>query len=289
MMRPTRIQQPGAAAAQRICAVEARGRAITIDLDAGTPLLAAVARGFAAAGAQSGAVELGALALAPFAYVMPALSSDGRHAAFYSQTFRPPGVTRLEAGAMTFGRRDGGAFFHAHAFWRGEDGSRGGGHILPEETIVAAPACVTAFALDGAAFEATQDAETNFKLFEPSPVARRSEGGVRALALRVRPNIDLGAALAEIAARHGFRRARVRGGVGSIIGARFEGGETVPHFATEAFIRQGTIEADASGSLCATLDVDLVDYRGGLAGGRLARGDNPVLMTFELALEELPG
>ena len=35
----------------------------------------------------------------------------------------------------------------------------------------------------------------------------------------------------------------------------------------------------------ATLDVALVDYIGGLAEGRLVRGDNPVLMTMELVLE----
>jgi len=35
----------------------------------------------------------------------------------------------------------------------------------------------------------------------------------------------------------------------------------------------------------ATLDVALVDYLGGIAEGRLMRGDNPVLMTMELVLE----
>jgi len=31
----------------------------------------------------------------------------------------------------------------------------------------------------------------------------------------------------------------------------------------------------------------LVDYLGGIAVGRLTRGDNPVLMTMELVLEVL--
>ena len=34
-----------------------------------------------------------------------------------------------------------------------------------------------------------------------------------------------------------------------------------------------------------SLDIALVDYLGGLAEGRLVRGDNPVLMTMELVLE----
>jgi hypothetical protein len=48
-----------------------------------------------------------------------------------------------------------------------------------------------------------------------------------------------------------------------------------------------SVAAGSSGSLEATLDVALVDYTGGLAEGRLVRGDNPVLMTMELVLEVL--
>ena len=39
------------------------------------------------------------------------------------------------------------------------------------------------------------------------------------------------------------------------------------------------------GALEAQLDIALVDYLGGIAEGRLMRGDNPVLMTMELVLE----
>jgi len=45
------------------------------------------------------------------------------------------------------------------------------------------------------------------------------------------------------------------------------------------------IVSGASGTLEAELDVALVDYAGGLAEGRLVRGDNPVLMTMELVVE----
>ena len=50
-------------------------------------------------------------------------------------------------------------------------------------------------------------------------------------------------------------------------------------------VRTGVIAPDAGGAPEATLDVALVDYTGGLAEGRLTRGDNPVLMTMELVLE----
>ena len=50
-------------------------------------------------------------------------------------------------------------------------------------------------------------------------------------------------------------------------------------------VRAGVIVSGAGGTLEAELDVALVDYLGGLAVGRLMRGDNPVLMTMELVLE----
>jgi hypothetical protein len=50
-------------------------------------------------------------------------------------------------------------------------------------------------------------------------------------------------------------------------------------------VRSGAIALGADGVPEATLDVALVDYTGGIAVGRLVRGDNPVLMTMELVLE----
>jgi hypothetical protein len=79
--------------------------------------------------------------------------------------------------------------------------------------------------------------------------------------------------------------ARLRGGVGSIIGARFVDGSVVEPFATELAVRSGTIVSGTDGALEAELDIALVDHLGGLAEGRLMRGDNPVLMTMELVLE----
>ena len=58
-------------------------------------------------------------------------------------------------------------------------------------------------------------------------------------------------------------------------------------FATELAVRSGIVAPGADGTLEAELDVALVDYLGGLAEGRLVRGDNPVLMTMELVLEVL--
>jgi predicted DNA-binding protein with PD1-like motif len=282
------IKQPGRPAPERIQWAEARGRAFSFTLQPGVPLLEAARRGFAAEGFAGGVLNIKSGALRPFAYVMPALSTTGENAAFYSDTFRPEGITRLRMGAMTLGSRDGAPYFHCHALWTEADGRAGGGHILPEETVVAEPFEVDAFGLDGAVFTAEPDAETNFKLFGPVPsVASRAQTTSRAYALRLRPNQDFAGALEAFCRERGVTRAKLHGGVGSIIGARFADGRSVEPFATEMAVRAGVIVLGAESTLEATLDVALVDYTGGLAMGRLLRGDNPVLMTMELVLEVL--
>ena len=282
------IVQPGAPIPERIQWVEVRGRAFSATLAARLPLLEAARRAFAAEGFAGGVLNFRSGALGPFAYVMPALSRTGDNAAFYSDTYRPEGVTRLKIGAMTLGRRDGAPFFHGHALWTEASGRLNGGHILPEETIIAEPFAVDAFGLDGAVFTAEPDSETNFKLFGPLPSPPAGAATTsRAFALRLRPNQDLAGALEGFCRARGIFRARLHGGVGSTIGARFTDGRSVVPFATELAVSSGFIAAGANGTLEAALDIALVDYLGGLAEGRLVRGDNPVLMTIELVLEVL--
>ena len=279
------IEQPGPATPERIAFVESHGLRFEMQLQPGLTLLEAVRRSFAAAGFTSGVARVDGAALSPFAYVMPALSKTPEHAAFYSDIFRPAGVARIETGVMTFGLRDGAPFFHCHALWTEADGKRCGGHILPDETVLAEAITLPAVGLDGAAFTAEPDAETNFKLF--GPVQAQSLGATqegRFFALRVRPNIDFSSALEQFCIAHGIRRARIHGGVGSTIGARFGDGRAVENFATEVAITAGHIVVEA-GQATSEIDVALVDYTGAMASGRLKRGDNPVLMTFELVLE----
>jgi predicted DNA-binding protein with PD1-like motif len=282
------IAQPGPAAPERIQWAEARGRAFSFTLEAGLPLLEAVRRGFAAAGFACGTLNFRGGALGPFAYVMPALSTTGENAAFYSEPFRPKGVTRLMLATMTLGRRDRAPFFHCHGLWTEADGRPGGGHILPEETFVIEPFSVVAFGVDGAVFTTEPDPETNFRLFGPLPTAAtRVTTTSRAFALRLRPNQDFAGALEAFCKQRGISRARIHGGVGSTVGARFADGRIVEPFATELTVSAGAIAPGAGSAPEATLDVALVDYTGGLAVGRLKRGDNPVLMTMELVLEVL--
>jgi predicted DNA-binding protein with PD1-like motif len=279
------VVQPGRAVPERIQWAEARGRAFSFALQEGLPLLETVRRGFAAEGFASGTLSMTGGALGPLAYVMPALPRTRGHAAYYSDIFRPAGITQLKSATMTFGERDGAPFFHCHSFWTEADGRPGGGHILPEEAIVAATSDVTAFGLDGGGFIAEHDVETNFKLFVPTAASPTGRTGTRrAFVLRLRPNQDFAHALESFCHEHAIKQAKVHGGVGSIIGARFANGRIVEPFATEMAVLAGRVVSVADG-LAAELDVALVDHGGGLSQGRLARGDNPILMTMELVLE----
>src|ERR1700752_2570731 len=253
------IKQPGPLTPERIQWVEARGRGFSFKLEAGIPLLEAVRRGFEAQGFAGGVLNIKGGALGPFAYVMPALSKTGENAAFYSETFRPLGITRLKLATMTLGERDGAPFFHCHGLWTEADGRSSGGHMLPEETFVAEPFTAEAFGIDGAVFAAEPDPETRFKLFGPIPA--RSSGAdapSAAYALRLRPNQDFAGSLEEFCRANGITRARIRGGVGSAIGARFVGGAVIEPFATELAITSGSIAFCKNEALEATLDIALI-------------------------------
>ena len=84
----------------------------------------------------------------------------------------------------------------------------------------------------------------DFKLF--GPVAREATGvgnTGRAFALRLRPNQDFAGALEGFCRQRGILQARIRGGVGSIIGARFADGTSLVPFATELAIGTGVDRA----------------------------------------------
>jgi predicted DNA-binding protein with PD1-like motif len=280
------VAQPGPVQADRMQWAEARGRPVAFALEPGRRLLDAVHESFAAESFSSGVLTLQGGALDPLAYVIPALSPTDAHAAFYSDIIRSPGVSRICHGAMTLGIRDGAPFFHCHAFWTGPDGRVRGGHVLPDETVIADTIDATGMGLTGAAFVAEHDPETNFTLF--GPIARRdstaAQAGKRVFALRLRPNQDLAGALEIFCREREIAGARLHGGVGSIIGARFADGRRVHPFATEMALLRGRIGC-SDGALSTEVDAALVDLTGEFFQGSLTRGDNPILMTLEIVLE----
>lgn len=285
MTLPRFITMPGPVPDARVASILAHGLPFSLDLKSGLSLLDAVTQAFAKAGFSSGVLDVTDVGLARMAYVMPALSDTAQHAAFYSSTHRPQGAITLLSGRMTFGMREGAPFFHCHALWQEEDGHVHGGHLLPEDCVIGTKSRVEALGLADAHFIASPDQETNFTLFSPEPAPQsRHVGLFPALAVRLRPNQDFHAAIESLCLAQGWMQARILGGVGSLIGARFADGRIIENFATEVFIRSGTIAQDASGKPMLDCEIGLVDFTGQTAHGRLARGKNNVLMTFELVI-----
>src|SRR5450830_1353526 len=239
-------RHPGAPDPVRIVSLAGNAASLDFTLQAGMNLRDAISAPLAAAGIQGATVRFENLRVSPHHFLMPALSHDGK---------------------------------------------RQGGHLLTDQTIVAAPAVAQAWGLQHATMETRFDPETNYTLFHPAVVnvaqhAGDSTGGPRTVLARIRPDQDLNMAIEDICRAHGIRHARVRGSVGSIIGAEFEDGRVVEDLATEILVKQGHVQVGADG-LCCHLEIVLIDPRGNVCEGVLARGRNPVLICFELVLEEL--
>jgi predicted DNA-binding protein with PD1-like motif len=278
------ILHPGPVAAQRVQVLPAQTRLLGVTLAPGLSLLDAVTQALPAT--ASAVLRLSGGALLPLSYAMPALSTTPEHAVYFSPRFEASGLCQLETASVTYGLRDGQPWLHCHAQWTEPDGTRRCGHVLPDQAMICEPVAASACLLDGAQFQVAPDAETHFSLFQPvAAQAHWPEAAAQnSLVIQLRPNVDVCSAIEAICRERGIVDATLHGGVGSTVGAVFEDGTVVEPFVTEVLIHSGRVTADASGAPRAQIDVSLVDYQGGMAQGRLLRGANPVLVTFELVL-----
>ena len=281
------IAHPGTPDSQRIFAQPVHARPLNGYLSSGQTLLSAVTEIAEVNNAKSGAFRLEGGEFTSFSYVMPALSKSPEHAVYFSETFYVEGRVTLETASVTYGQREGRPWLHCHAVWVEPSGRRHGGHLLPDQVVVAAPIRIAGVALDGATFTVCPDGETHFSLFLPvaTPVPELSPlVAQHAYALRVAPNEDLCTALEVFCQTHQIQEATILGGVGSTVGAVFQDGRVVEPFVTELLIRSGRIVCEEGSQPRAEIDIAIVDYKGGLTEGRLAKGGNPVLVTAELVL-----
>lgn len=269
-----RMVHPGPRAAERMQAARTRLVPVAGTLRAGETVMAGVARLFAEARCPGGVVFLDGVSCDPMRYVLPALSRDASHAAWYSDTCAPEGPVRIEAATASVGQREGAAFLHCHGIW-GTGESRAMGHLLPFESVVAQDAPVTGIGARDAWFDSRPDAETNFTLFQISG----GQPGARGLLARVAPSEDVVTAVEALCAEAGWRDARIHG-LGSIDHILFTDGTRVDCLATELHFAGARVEGGR-----AHLPIDVVDIDGAISHGVLARGANPVGVTLELLIE----
>ncbi|WP_207100753.1 PCC domain-containing protein [Paracoccus shandongensis] len=260
---------PGPRAAERAVAVPASLRRISGVLPAGRTVMTAVARLFADAGCKGGVVWLDGVTCDPLRYVLPAPSTDGIHAAWYSETHAPDGAVTIQRATATVGWKDGAPFLHCHGTWGGTMG-----HLLPLDSVLAADAPVHGLGAPDAWFEALPDTETAFTLFTP-----QGTGSGSGLLARIRPGEDVVTAIETLAARHGIANARLHG-LGSIDHVRFTDGTHMDCHATELRL-DGAMLAQGR----AQVPIEVVDTQGTIMRGTLDRGANPVGVTLELLIE----
>jgi predicted DNA-binding protein with PD1-like motif len=283
------VRHPGPPEPERVVTLAGQAQSLRFTLQAGLSLRDAISTALGAAGIEGGTVRFENLQVSAHHFLMPALPVDDQHAAFYSAPHAIEEGTLIEYACATYGRRDGEPFVHCHAIWRGRDGQRQGGHLMTEKTIIGAPCQARAWGLGDATMATRYDPETNFTLFYPTPLEAARDAaplsGGRVVLARIRPDQDLTMAVEQACHAHGIGHAIVRGSVGSIIGAEFEDGRVLDDRATEILVRAGEVVTSADG-LRARLDIGLVNPEGRVWEGVLARGRNPVLICFELVLEE---
>ena len=260
---------PGPRAAVRALAAPASLQPVSGVLPAGRNVMAGVARLFADAGCKGGVVWLDGAICDPMRFVLPAPSTDGLHAAWYSGTHAPGGPVTIDRATATVGWKDGAPFLHCHGTWGGTMG-----HLLPFDSVLAADAHVTGLGAPDVWFEALPDAETAFTLFTP-----QGTGTGTSLLARILPGEDVITAIEALAARHSMTGARLHG-VGSIDHIRFADGGRMDCHATELRL-DGAVLANGR----ATIPIEVVDIRGTIMRGTLERGENPVGVTLELVIE----
>lgn len=282
-----RLTQPGPAAPDRIQSAMVRYKKISAEIAPGTSICASVGNLLMPLGITAAAIRFEALQLCPMRYVQPTFFNGYRHVAYYSDTRTPDQVHDIEFATATFGIMDGEAFIHCHALWRDRHGRIQGGHVLPYEAKLHAPARVTAYVTQDAAMRVDDDAETNFRLFGlvNRPVAPDDEPKNSLLVAKIRPNEDLITAIERVCSRHGVTSGRVLSGIGSTVGAVFEDGTFVPEIPTEVLVLSGTVEPGDDGHPRVSLKTALIDAQGVVHEGSPTRGANPVLICFELFLE----
>ena len=286
MTPPKHVRHPGPISPLRLESHLGAATTLTLTLEPGLSLNEAIARPLRQAGLTAAAVTLTKTRFHPFRYVIPAHAHDDSHAAYYSDTFAPPHQIELEFATLTFGSRADGPFLHCHALWRNQAGGLDGGHILPLDAILAAPAQAEAFGTDQVEMRADYDPETNFHLFRPIPLAAPAPGS-DCLVARIRPNQDLVDGIEALCRRHALTHARIHSGIGSTSGMTFDDGRIIHERPTELLTLDGHIEPDAAGHVRAHLRLAVIDVHGAIHQGRPARGQNPVLICFELFFQAL--
>jgi predicted DNA-binding protein with PD1-like motif len=274
------LQQPGPATNPRLTVQPCSVTRLELTLPAGGTVLETVAAVLHGRGIETAILEMPGAVLEPLAYVIPAESPDPDHVAWYSTLRKPEGRGRVEHAILSFGRDGAAPFLHCHGIWHHADGHRGGGHLLPDQSVLAEETLVQVWAIQGAGLARLPDPETNFSILMPVAQGAPDPQQARGLLVRIKPNFDLHIGLESAARAQGFSEASVHGVV-SLVDCAFEDGQFMDSFASEGFIRQGRITGGR-----AELDLGLAAMSAKVFEGAVQRGGNGICIASELLIVE---
>ena len=276
-MRTRRLlRQPGPELEPRVVALPCSVQKLVLRFPAGKSVLSGISDVLAVNGIETAMLEFAGGRLSPLVYVIPAVSTEPAHVAWYSDQRRPEGVARFERAVMSFGWDKGEPFLHCHGIWLHADGFRGGGHLITDQSVFAEEVEATVWAICGARLERLPDEETNFSLLTPIASGQADPGGIRGVLLRIRPNFDIHGGIETAARANGIGRGRVHGVI-SLVDCDFEGGQFMESYASEGFIHAGHLEGGI-----AQLSVGVAAMNGEVFEGGLVRGGNVICIASEI-------
>lgn len=266
------VTHPGPESRDRFSMQPCHARLARLRLPAGMTLLDAVAQAVEAEGADGACVLLDGVSFSQMHYVMPDGPADDAHAAWYSETHTLHDVT-LDHATASVGVKDGTWFLHTHALWRTP--ATGMGHLLNDQCHLARDCTVSAWLIHGARLGVAMDPETQFPLFHPEPCP--SDSPANAALLTIRPHADLRSTLETACRSAGMTDARVHG-LGSLIGAGFLDAAPMAAPLSEVLLLDG---CRIQNGTCTALPLACIEPAGPIFSGDLAKGQGPVLVTFE--------
>ncbi len=272
------VVHPGPVGNERLQIALCSGEPFTVKLQAGIPLEQAVDEALSPLGFDSAWLELQQTSVEPVCYVIPDHASDNQHVAWYSEKYEFE-RGRIDRLGMIVGRYNERIFTHSHGQWTSSEGKQAMGHLLAPDTILATSATASGIGLKGATFDRRHDPETNFELFH---IDKTDQIGGDYAAIRLLPNQDFATALHNACNRLGWTSARVHG-IGSLIGACFEDGQTLNSVATEFLVTDCVIELQSYQPEIVIVGVEPDN----ILCGRLSRGKNAVLVTAEIVMQRL--
>lgn len=278
-----KVKHPGPVSAEKVISKEGPLSIVHVPVKKGCKLIDAVSQVLEPMGIRGAGIRFEGLKLAPVNYVMPTYSSDDQHAAYYSETYTVPEGIHIDYANATYGIRENIPSMHFHGLWKDGEKQKGG-HILPAQSIVAEDAVAIAYCTESVEIHSVYDPETNFTIYDPLQKNEADQDGRKCIIATVKANEDLLETIAVICKKHGVSDATLWTAIGSTVGGDFQDGRIIEEIPTELIALDGKVWTDAAGELQVDFYTALIDAAGTIHFGKLRRGENPVLILFELVI-----